>query len=280
MKKFSERMGFTKPQVILLNAVSATLRNSLWNFVLDYLRQIAPTQLEEAIDMPNRRRNFIENLARSFFRVPVDGVPVRGETDWLREKFLNLSWYEVYDFFEFLIQNERYFKGQLPLINQILEKENAGYRLINNQFVPITNEQEMQAIEEAIGKAAQFAKGANKNLSQAVALFSKRPDPDYRNSIKESVSAMESLVKQLSGKDVNFKPALKELSKKLGLHTALGESISNLYGYASDEPNIRHGSPEESNVDFDETKFILVECSAIVNFLTSKAQKAGLLKEG
>ncbi|HHT9131009.1 MAG TPA: AbiJ-NTD4 domain-containing protein [Candidatus Tripitaka californicus] len=279
MKKFSERIGITRHPILQLNEITPELRNCLWNLVFDYLRSIAPS-----LGSPYLRTNFMENLAQLFFKVPVDDIP-RGETDWLKEKFFNLSWYEVYEFFEFLIirdqiKNLGYFKARIPLINQILEEENSGYRLANGKFVPITNEQEIQAIEEAIGKAEQFGKGANEHLSQAVALFSKKPDPDYRNSIKESISAVESLVKQISGKDGDFAPALEELSKKIPLHGAMKEGFKKLYGYTSDEDGIRHAILEDPNVGFDEAKFMLVTCSAFVNFLFSKAQKSGLLKKG
>lgn len=283
MKKFSERTGITKTPAIQIDCMSEPLKNTLWNIILGYLDLLTPTPISIALDHPDPRHNFIKNLARSFFKVPVDNISSSSTNlarEWLKSEFYKLEWYRIYDLIEHLVQNVDDFKHRVEQINQILEEEGSGYRFINNQCVPMTNKQEIQAIEEAIGKAEQFGKGANKHLSQAVTLFSKRPDPDYCNSIKESVSAMESLVKQLSGKDGTFGPALKELSKKLGLHTALGGSISNLYGYASDESGIRHGSPKESNVDFDEAKFMLVTCSAFVNFLLSKAQKAGLLKEG
>jgi hypothetical protein len=37
---------------------------------------------------------------------------------------------------------------------------------------------------------------------------------------------------------------------------------------------------EEPNVGFDEAKFMLVACSAFVNFIIAKADQCGLLEKG
>jgi hypothetical protein len=98
-------------------------------------------------------------------------------------------------------------------------------------------------------------------------LFSDRKSPDFRNSIKESISAVETLVKIATESD---KGTLGELIKKLGVHGALEKAFSNLYGYTSDEGGIRHSLMDEPNPAFDDAKFMLVVCSAFVNFVQSK----------
>ena len=60
------------------------------------------------------------------------------------------------------------------------------------------------------------------------------------------------------------------------IHGALKEAFDHLYGYTSSEEGIRHGSIKESEVDFDIAKFMLVSCSAFVNYLVSRASKAGI----
>lgn len=50
-----------------------------------------------------------------------------------------------------------------------------------------------------------------------------------------------------------------------------------LYGYASDEDGIRHPILDSTNVGFAEAKFMLVSCSAFVNFILEKVQEAKLL---
>jgi len=80
-------------------------------------------------------------------------------------------------------------------------------------------------------------------------------------------------------KSGNF--GLKKLEDKgIELHPALKSSFSSLYGYTNDADGIRHALLEESTLDFDDAKFMLVSCSAFVNYLAAKANKAGLIAAG
>lgn len=49
-----------------------------------------------------------------------------------------------------------------------------------------------------------------------------------------------------------------------------------MYGYTSDEDGIRHSLLEESTLKFMDAKFMLVSCSAFINFLIDKASEAGI----
>ena len=62
-----------------------------------------------------------------------------------------------------------------------MEKENSVYRIINNEVTPITSEQEIQSIEDALENANQYS-GVQQHLNQALKLMSDRQNPDYRNS--------------------------------------------------------------------------------------------------
>jgi hypothetical protein len=118
------------------------------------------------------------------------------------------------------------------------------------------------------------------HIQTALDLFSKRPDPDYRNAIKEAISAIESIALQMSGKKgAGLGHALGALERKAPLHGALRSAFDKLYGYTSDESGIRHAMIEDSKVGFEEAKYMIVACSAFVNYLAAKAEKAGLFAE-
>jgi hypothetical protein len=55
------------------------------------------------------------------------------------------------------------------------------------------------------------------------------------------------------------------------LHPAFREALSKMYGYTSDADGIRHSLMEESRLDGDDARFMLVTCSAFVNYLKAKA---------
>ena len=61
------------------------------------------------------------------------------------------------------------------------------------------------------------------------------------------------------------------------MHPALKAGFSKLYGYTSDESGVRHPILKDANVGFAEAKYMLVTCSAFVNFLVDKGREAGLL---
>ena len=59
----------------------------------------------------------------------------------------------------------------------------------------------------------------------------------------------------------------------------LVEAFRKLYGYTSDEKGIRHSLLEETaSVAEEDARFMIVACSAFLNLLIVKADKANLLK--
>jgi hypothetical protein len=121
-------------------------------------------------------------------------------------------------------------------------------------------------------------KGVHKHLESALEKLSDRKNPDYRNSIKESISAVESLCIIISkNPKASLGQALKAIEDKVGLHQALKQGFEKIYGYTSNEGGIRHAMIDESTCDFDDAKYMLVSCSAFINYLIMKASKAGLI---
>src|SRR6266567_3196072 len=72
--------------------------------------------------------------------------------------------------------------------------------------------------------------------------------------------------------------ALRQLENKLGggIHPALRNAFNSLYGYTSDAQGIRHALLGESNLDVEDAKFMLISCSAFIDYLFAKARKAGI----
>jgi hypothetical protein len=168
------------------------------------------------------------------------------------------------------------YRGILAVpINIALEREMSGYRLIDNLFTAITDSQEISNIEEAINREETPA-GATSHLRTALILMSDRINPDYRNSIKESISAVESMAKHLTGSPkASLGDALIVLEKKGEMHSALRKGLSALYGYTSDAQGIRHALMDEANLTFVDAKFMLVACSGFINFMIGKSSVGG-----
>ena len=158
-------------------------------------------------------------------------------------------------------------------INELFQREYVGYRFIDGEITPISDDIEVAEIEKSLDIEFQ---GCKSHIKKALGFLSDRENPDYKNSIKESISAVESICQIIAQ---NSKATLGEALKKLEehgvkIHEAMKKSFSSLYGYTSDEGGIRHCEGMfESNVTFEEAKFMLVSCSAFVNYLISEYGK-------
>jgi hypothetical protein len=294
MDRFSERIGVSKKsKAIQIDGMSDELKNSIWNLLFN---------LYDRDD--ERGENYwvrVANYIAEFFRkVPKDNVSHLDYDcrNWVKDYFYSLNWYEVYDLTEFLVQNhsiltKTYLSGLaiyhyhsvekselISELNDLLERELSGYRFVSGFLTPISDKVEVDEIETAVNQAiVRGLLGTHEHIRTALQLLGKKPKPDYRNAIKESISAVESIVKQISDKEsLGLEGALKELSKHIKIHGALQSGFIKLYGYSSDEDGIRHPILDQPKVGFAEAKFMIVACSAFVNFLISKAESAGFFK--
>jgi hypothetical protein len=276
MKRFSERKGFKKARDTLqVDSIDSELRNRLWN-VLDFHYWKGMIPYSNAIIGDDKV--FFNKLWHYYFKKPVDNLKFVWYNDLtkVREYFFNCEWYEVYDVLEFVAstypdveRNNRFMKT----CNDVLEAELSAYRFIGGKIIEITSKEEMSEIEEALTSPY---KTVNTHIENALRLISDRKNPDYRNSIKESISAVEATCNLLAGKKITLGQCLKEIKEKVGLHGALEKAFSSLYGYTSEAEGIRHALLDEPTLSFEDAKFMLVSCSAFVNYLKSKASKAGL----
>lgn len=214
-----------------------------------------------------------QSLWLDYFKWPLDTLP----NDWfnvrkrLRAYFFQCEWYEAYDFLEFVAQhcNRRETRVEIEkFADARLEAEKSAYRFVNGHITQITDDAEIGAIEEA---AEASSRPVSAHLKRALELLSDRQEPDYRNSVKESISAVESLVAEVTGDPKGTLGAmLSKLDEKIVSHAALKEAFKKLYGYTSDEGGIRHKLLEDETVDFHDAKFMLVTCCAFVNYINGK----------
>jgi hypothetical protein len=125
---------------------------------------------------------------------------------------------------------------------------------------------------------ASILRPVSTHVEAALKLLSDKKAPDYRNSMKESISAVEALCKIIAKNDkATLAPALDAVTAKLQLHPKLQEGFKALYGYTNDTHGIRHALKDDREPEVEDAKFMLVSCSAFVNYLIEKARKNGLL---
>lgn len=255
--RFSERKGYREiSKIIQSDSIDADLRTALWNIfytkALIYFRNV---------------NDFKKIYWSTYEKNTLDSLP-NNLTENIKQIILSGPWYEVYDLLEFVL-NYHELNQLAPLVNETLEKHLAAYRFINGVISDITDSQEIEMLEEVL--ADEDFPNVKAHLQRSLELLSDRKSPDYRNSIKESISAVESIAREIANKPAaTLGEALKEIEKKGDFHKALKEGFLKLYGYTSDANGIRHAMMDEPNLTADDAKFFLLVCTSFINYLKTK----------
>jgi hypothetical protein len=281
--KFSQRIGKRAVKTILqVESMDHDLKNRIWNVLIeDFFHK-----LEDGNYHPTSIRKEVWKIIwKEFFKNTIDTIPTYCDTSivspgscthFFKEWFFkDAEWFEIYDFIEFIagLKIWNFQNSYLDLLNEALEKVVAGYRIVNRKVMQITSESEVHEIEEAIDNSGDL-KSVNIHFLAALDFLADRKNPDFRNSIKESISAVEAFCIIITGdKDATLGEALVEIEKKHSLHKALKKAFSALYGFTSDAGGIRHALIDgDSEIEFVDAKFMLVSCSAFFNYLKTKLE--------
>lgn len=271
MINFSERYHFAPEKEIQVNVVDIGLFNRLWNLFYSREYEYDPWTLGSgAIEIP-------EILLDSFgltYDFPTDYAERNKNIQKLRKFLMNAEWYCIYDFIERYVESFGDSSNGNELekeVNLVLEQEKSGYRMVKGLITPITNPTELEIIRKAM--STKFV-SVNTHFEKALKLYSNRKNPDYENSIKESISAVEAICCIINGKDATLNKAIDKLKNNgIHIHPAMEKAFIALYGYTSDESGIRHGGIDFANAPAEDAKYMLVSCSAFVNYLIEKWSK-------
>ena len=266
-------------KVVQIDFIDDDLQNRLWSSLDIFYWYDAKRTYERTMDAETYSVLFLK-LWDEYFKKPVDTLRYfMTETIQEIRKFFfeKASWYDIYDFMEKVVEyypDEEKNKNFMGHCNSVLESEVSAYRFVGGKITQITSEVEISEIEEALEIPL---KPVNTHLKTALDLLSNKKSPDYRNSIKESISAVESFCELISNKKIPLGQCLGEIETKIGrpIHGALRRAFESLYGYTSTAEGIRHALLDEPTLGFEDAKFMLVSCSAFINYLVSKASKAG-----
>ncbi len=271
---FSERIGKRIPnKIIQIESIDEDLKNSLWNaLTLFYWVKFSNGSYQNIIG--SNLEDLFTRLWLHFFKKPIDEMEIYfpNERQNLKKYFFNAQWYDAYSFIEFVAHNgPTLVKEQfIGITNVYMARENSAYRFVSGKICEITSEEEIKEIESAIESCQPYA-GVKIHLESAISLLSDKENPNYRNSIKESVSAVESLCKEITGKGkTTLGEALKLLETSGEIHPALKSAFSAIYGYTSDADGIRHALMEEETLTKADARFMLISCSAFVNYIIEK----------
>lgn len=280
MALFSERYGYVKvSDVIIRERITPEIQNAICT-CFDKLINIyslagfsyATSEYEELekqvwTKFLNQRLSYYDRYAHCLVSYIEDSTN---------------PWFQKLDLIEFSINHmscrDKYYRTKaaerfVKLLNSEFERLNYAYRVVGEEIVEITSEQEIEAIETAIKNSPR---NIQIHLNSALEKYAQRPIGDYRNSIKESISAVEAFCREKTGENTLGK-ALKQLEGKgIVIPPLLNSAFEKLYAYTNQgDTGIRHAlMDDEGNYTpaAEEALFMLVSCSAFINYLERKAK--------
>ncbi|MDW3566990.1 AbiJ-NTD4 domain-containing protein [Enterobacter asburiae] len=271
-RPFSQRYGHVKvEEAIQLADLNNETRKAIWNYL--YLGLFNNNNLH------GKPEQCARYLWIHYFNNPADDIPdydrdysyQLSQLSIIRNYIYQTDWYRVFDLIEALLAyTADFYQYNLgDYLNHVFEKYGVGYRAIEGNITPISDEIEVESIEKAMLDNIDSSKS---HFSRSLELMADREQPDYRNSIKESISAIESLCKKISGNEKGtLGDCLKTIEDKGHIHPAMKRAFQQLYGYTSDQGGIRHALTDDSEEPtLEEARYMLVICSAFSNYLISK----------
>ncbi len=276
--RFSERQGFKKvSQILQTDSMDVGLRNRLWNVFMSSCMN-AHDETFLWYHGKAQFRSFCLTLWHDHLKRPGDTIAdtTSAAINQIRQHFFGCDWYEVYDFVEFAANRPIWTSRESAVkdFNDVLAEELSAYRFVAGKLAPISSEQEKAAIERAISRTSSSYSTTSEHLRQAIDLLARKPAPDFRNSIKESISAVEALCAIVAGDPkATLGQALKIIDAQAKLHGALRSAFEKLYGYTSDANGIRHALMEENKLEQEDAIFMLVACSAFISYVIAKQSR-------
>lgn len=271
---FSERKGIKHfSDIVQVNSLNERTRNKFYSVISEIFDELY-------VDYDgNLKDEFVEYLYKELFSKTERDIPMWGNDYYYEEVFntiytiiIQYDYTDIFTFIEGIIKfldiadkatynRYNYKNTYIKAISNVFKKENVNYRIIDGKVTDIIDEEQINSIEDTLNNPYKVV---SEHYSKAIEqLYSVK---DYANSIKESISTVEAMCQIINGSKETLGKALNNL--KIEIHPALKSAYSNIYGYTSDENGTRHANGiGEKNATFEEAKYMLVSCSAFVNYL-------------
>lgn len=262
------------PTQLNLEQLPTRTRTRLWNVLYESF-QIDP--FFPGLDEPWLQILF--DVHCDYFALPADEWDSCLSTiiNQYRNFFQRKTFREVFDLLIILMQDSRCPSEFITNVATLFDEERLAYSVVVDPevtIIPTATMQEGRVISTALKETSTFGlKGANSHLTLAGRAIN---DRNWAESIRNSISAVESVVRQIDpNASKSLTSALISIKKSHRLHPALGDAFQKLYGYTSDEKGVRHALLDESiaRVDAAEALFMLGACAAFVSYLCNTCEQ-------
>jgi hypothetical protein len=273
LRRFSQRIGARQLPKSGLEEASPELRTALWNVLY---KPAFPEDNEHRERARAHARALWNHLGWRTDHIPQLPHQMR---ETLAAQWFSCRWTEFFDLIEF---SARLLATSFPptrqqwfeMLNRILEAKGCAYRFVAERLVPLTNSAEAT---EVAGGAESGIPAVAAHIRAASQLLPPNVGANPRDSVRESISAVEAALKHLSGRTAaTLTEGLVAFEAKHGpIHPSLRQGLITLYRYGTDDGGTHHALIEESAaVTGDDARFMLVICSAFANYLVTLSANA------
>jgi hypothetical protein len=184
---------------------------------------------------------------------------------------------EIYGLMEYILRHHKRPKHFERTVNEILEKTQAAYRVFGGDtFAPYASEEEAaivaRAAEDLEGPQLE---GVSRHYKAAMSALTKG---DYAGSVRESIHAVESLTKLMTG-EKTLQDGVVKLARQKHLHVTVQAALDKVAAWTNAVAGIRHANDAAAAtpaVEEDDAVYMLAICGATLSYLKRRGEKAGL----
>lgn len=203
------------------------------------------------------------------------------ESEWaaLTHHLKECEWTEFYDFVELvgalLIKKEAdafidapdHFKDYQTRVNGLFQEDSIGWSLGDKselyRQVPKALAKRISATDAALVDRYAVARV---HFQKALSYLHQHP-LDEANSIKETISALESVARVIFPRASTLGAAIKLMRKDIRYSPHLVDALEKLYVYSNATPLVRHGHPQEGKPGLPEAELALFSGVAYIRYL-------------
>ena len=280
---FSQAQGLEKlPCLLALAEMPPEARSRLWDVFYRIMMESSATP--PACRHPvvfGSWEQLLRDLHARFFVEPADDFSqlVPDICDVYKRFFLDETPYNKV--FDLLVHMMRHPLCPSPFVDGIVavfEECHLAYVVDTDgapTIFPAATREEGEAIHTARRDLMRTGlDAANEHLQRAAELLN---DGEWRESVHESISAVESVATGLGTQQNTLGAVIKRLEEQSDwrLHPAFLAALSKLYGYTSDEQGVRHAATDsDTHVDREEAQFMIGTCASFCSYLLGKERQA------
>ncbi len=239
--------------------------------------------LKEPLEITDVHKTFI-----ALIRDESDPWDYDKESAWgaLTHHIKECKWTEFYDFIELVgallikkeadafIDSPDHFKNYQTRVNALFQEDNIGWSLNDKselyRQVPKSLAKRIASTEKSLED--RFS-AARVHFQKALQYLHQHPI-DEANSIKETVSALESVARVLFPKAATLGTAIKLMRKDSRYSGHLVDALEKLYVYSNSTPLVRHGHPETGTPSLEEAELALFVGVAFIRYLIATDERA------